>query len=68
MDIDGYWWISYVIPTSLKVEDRDTAQYRAEQIMYGAEEDLPLEYWKDLAEKRYVWRSAGTSLAETPEC
>lgn len=35
-----------------QVEDRDTAQYRAEQIMYGAVEDLPIEYWKDLAEKR----------------
>jgi len=35
-----------------QVEESDTAQARAEQIMYGKEEDLPLEYWKDLAEKR----------------
>ena len=35
-----------------QVEEDDTAQARAEQIMYGEEEDLPVEYWKELAEKR----------------
>ena len=35
-----------------QVEDSDTAQARAEQIMYGEEEELSAEYWKDLAEKR----------------
>ena len=35
-----------------QVEEEDTAQARAEQIMYGEEEDLPVEYWKELAEKR----------------
>ena len=35
-----------------QVEEADTAQARAEQIMYGEEEDLPAEYWKELAEKR----------------
>ena len=35
-----------------QVEESDTAQSRAEQIMYGEEEDLPVEYWKELAEKR----------------
>ena len=35
-----------------QVEEADTAQSRAEQIMYGEEEDLPVEYWKGLAEKR----------------
>ena len=35
-----------------QVEKADTAQARAEEIMYGEEEDLPLEYWKELAEKR----------------
>ena len=35
-----------------QVEQEDTAQARAEQIIYGEEEDLPLEYWKELAEKR----------------
>ena len=34
------------------MEEEDTAQARAEQIMYGEEEDLPVEYWKELAEKR----------------
>ena len=33
------------------MEDADTAQARAEELMYGAEEDLPLHYWRDLAEK-----------------
>jgi hypothetical protein len=36
---------------SAQVEPDDTAQARAEQLMYGAEEDLPLDYWRDLAEK-----------------
>eukprot|EP00088_Acartia_fossae_P060641 TRINITY_DN7263_c0_g1_i10.p1 TRINITY_DN7263_c0_g1~~TRINITY_DN7263_c0_g1_i10.p1 ORF type:complete len:262 (-),score=121.46 TRINITY_DN7263_c0_g1_i10:545-1330(-) len=40
------------VSAGTQVEDKDTAQYRAEVEMYGAEEDLPLEYWKDLAEKR----------------
>ena len=35
-----------------QVEEEDTAQARAEQIMYGEEEELSAEYWKDLAEKR----------------
>ena len=35
-----------------QVEEEDTAQARAEQIIYGEEEDLPVEYWKELAEKR----------------
>jgi len=35
-----------------QVEEKDTAQARAELLMYGAEEDLPVEYWRDLAEKR----------------
>ena len=35
-----------------QVEEEDTAQAKAEQIMYGEEEDLPVEYWKELAEKR----------------
>jgi len=41
-----------VASTSTQVENADTAQYRAEQQMYANEDDLPLEYWKDLAEKR----------------
>jgi len=35
-----------------QVEEADTAQARADLEMYGAEEDLPLSYWKDLAEQR----------------
>jgi len=35
-----------------QVEEADTAQARAEQVMYGEEDDLPAEYWKELAEKR----------------
>ena len=35
----------------VQVEAADTAQARAEELMYGAEEDLPLDYWRDLAEK-----------------
>jgi len=35
-----------------QVEESDTAQARADVLMYGKEEDLPIEYWKDLAEKR----------------
>lgn len=35
-----------------QVEEADTAQARAEIEMYGGEEDLPLSYWKDLAEQR----------------
>ena len=35
-----------------QVEEEDTAQAKAEQIMYGEEEELPVEYWKELAEKR----------------
>jgi len=38
--------------TETQVEDKDTAQARAELLMYGAEDDLPVEYWRDLAEKR----------------
>ena len=34
------------------MEEADTAQARAEQVMYGEEDDLPAEYWKELAEKR----------------
>ena len=33
-----------------QVEDKDTAQAKAEEFMY--EEEYPPEYWKDLAEKR----------------
>jgi geminin len=40
------------VSAGTQVEDADTAQHRADVEMYGAEEDLPLEYWKDLAEKR----------------
>jgi len=40
------------VSAGTQVENDDTAQHRAEVEMYGAEEDLPLEYWKDLAEKR----------------
>ena len=35
-----------------QVEEKDTAQARAEQIMYGEEDDLSVDYWKELAEKR----------------
>ena len=35
-----------------QVEEADTAQARAEQIMYGEEDDLSVDYWKELAEKR----------------
>jgi hypothetical protein len=33
----------------LQVEDADTAQARAEELMYGAEEDLLLHYWNKIA-------------------
>eukprot|EP00092_Neocalanus_flemingeri_P022882 GFUD01024809.1.p1 GENE.GFUD01024809.1~~GFUD01024809.1.p1 ORF type:complete len:215 (-),score=89.46 GFUD01024809.1:218-862(-) len=33
-----------------QVEDRDTAQAKADEFMYG--DDFPVEYWKELAEKR----------------
>ena len=35
-----------------QVEDADTAQARAEEVMYGEEEELSADYWKELAEKR----------------
>jgi len=35
-----------------QVEDTDTAQHKAEVEMYGAQEELSLDYWKELAEKR----------------
>ena len=41
-----------------QVEEEDTAQARAEQIIYGEEEDLPVEYWKELAEKTLIERAA----------
>jgi len=41
-----------VATTSTQVEEADTAQHRAEQEMYADKDDLPLQYWKDLAEKR----------------
>jgi len=41
-----------VATTSTQVEEADTAQHRAEQEMYADQDDLPLQYWKDLAEKR----------------
>jgi len=33
-----------------QVEEKDTAQAKADEFMYG--EDYPAEYWKELAEKR----------------
>ena len=39
----------------LQVEETDTAQYKAEVEMYGAQEELSLEYWKELAEKRQLF-------------
>eukprot|EP00088_Acartia_fossae_P018595 TRINITY_DN20741_c0_g1_i1.p1 TRINITY_DN20741_c0_g1~~TRINITY_DN20741_c0_g1_i1.p1 ORF type:complete len:238 (-),score=96.11 TRINITY_DN20741_c0_g1_i1:327-1040(-) len=54
-----------VTSVETQVEDKDTAQARADQILYGAEEDLPLEYWKDLAEKRR--EALETSLQENEE-
>jgi len=51
--------------TETQVEERDTAQARAELEMYGAEEDLPLEYWRDLAEKRR--EALETSLHENED-
>jgi len=35
-----------------QVEEADTAQAKAEEVMYAEDEDLPAEYWKELAEKR----------------
>jgi len=40
------------ISISTQVEEKDTAQAQAEQMMYCEEEELTVEYWKDLAEKR----------------
>jgi len=34
------------------VEEKDTAQSRAELEMYGTEDELSADYWRDLAEKR----------------
>jgi len=51
--------------TETQVEERDTAQARAELEMYGAEEDLPVEYWRDLAEKRR--EALETSLHENED-
>ena len=46
--------LSYVHCTrcNVQVEEKDTAQSRAELEMYGSEDELTADYWRDLAEKR----------------
>ncbi|XP_023335487.1 geminin [Eurytemora carolleeae] len=51
--------------TYTQVEEKDTAQSRAELEMYGTEDELSADYWRDLAEKRR--EALETSLTENEE-